>query len=71
MLMAFCVLLSVVQLYSSLVVDVDIKAEPGAVAALVEHKLRVWEIGSLVPVRVKPITYQIHTCRLLALALIG
>ena len=44
-----------------------------AVAKSVERIPHVWEIRSLVPGRVKPMTYQIDTCRFLAWcsALIG
>ena len=37
--------------------------DTGTVAESIEH---VWEIGSLVPGRVNPMTYQIGTCRFLA-----
>ena len=39
---------------------------PDAVAESVKGGTRVWEIGNLVPGRVKPITYQIYTCPFLA-----
>ena len=48
-------------------------ALPDVVAESVERRPRVREIGSLVPGQVKPMTYQIDTCRFLAwcFALIG
>ena len=39
---------------------------PDAVAELVERELRVWETGSLVPGRVKPMTYNIYIYHFLA-----
>ena len=46
---------------------------PGAVPESVEHGLRVWDIGTLVPGQVKPMTYKIDICHFLAwyLPLIG
>ena len=38
----------------------------GAVAESVERALRLLEIGGLVLSRVRPMTYQIDTCRFLA-----
>ena len=38
----------------------------GAVAELIECGPHVWEMGSLIPGRVKPMTYQIVTYRFLA-----
>ena len=38
----------------------------GVVAELIEHWSRVWEIKGSNPGRVKPMTYQIGTCRLRA-----
>ena len=40
---------------------------PGVVAESVEQGLRVWEIGSLVPQRIKPMSYKIDTCHFLIL----
>ena len=42
---------------------------PDAVAEPVECVARMWEIGSSVPGRVKPMTSQIDTCRFLCLVL--
>ena len=39
---------------------------PGVVAESVERKPHVREIWSLVPRRIKPMTYQIDNCRFLA-----
>ena len=38
---------------------------PGGVAEAVERKLCVWDLGSSVPSRVKPMTYKIDTCHFL------
>ena len=39
---------------------------PDVVADSMERLLCMWEIGSLVPGRVKPVTYKIETCHFLA-----
>ena len=51
------------ELYRLMVRYVLLQLPPRAVAYSVECERHVWEIGSLVPSRVKLITYEIDTCR--------
>ena len=46
---------------------------PAAVTESVEHGPHLWEIGSMIPSRAKPMTNKINTCRFVAWcsALIG
>ena len=38
----------------------------GAVADLIEHGPHVWEVGSSIPKRVKPMTLKLDACHYLA-----
>ena len=46
--------------------QVAIKERPGVVAESVERRPLVWEIGSLIPGQVKPMTYNVDTSCFLA-----